>query len=152
MISSCAKIVQGYFILKSKKMSLYIDGASRGNPGPAGIGVVILDESNKRLKEIYKYIGSTTNNIAEYNALVYALDEALMLRADEVVLNLDSELVVKQLNGEYKVKDENIKLFFEKALHILKSFRHFEIRHIDRSLNKEADKLANKAINLASLV
>lgn len=138
--------------MKNKKISLYVDGASRGNPGPAGIGVVILGEDNKKLKEIYKYIGKTTNNIAEYNALIYGLDEALMLRADEVVLNLDSELVVKQLNGEYKVRDENIRLFFEKALHILKSFKSFEIKHIDRSLNKDADRLANKAINLASLV
>ncbi len=138
--------------MKSKKISLYVDGASRGNPGPAGIGVVILGEDNKKIKEIYKYIGNTTNNIAEYNALVYGLDEALMLRADEVTLNLDSELVVKQLNGEYKVRDENIRLFFEKALHILKSFKRFEINHIDRSFNKEADRLANKAINLASLI
>ena len=138
--------------MKSKKISLYIDGASRGNPGPSGIGVVILGEDDKKLKEVYKYIGNTTNNIAEYNALVYGLDEALMLRADEVILNLDSELVVKQLNGEYKVRDANIRLFFDKALHILKSFKHFEINHIDRSLNKEADRLANKAINLAGLV
>jgi ribonuclease HI len=137
--------------LKSKKITLYIDGASRGNPGPAGIGVLILDSEDNKIKEFYKYIGTTTNNVAEYNALVYGLDEALMLKADEVVLNLDSELVVKQINGEYKVKSPDIKLFFEKAIHILKSFKRFEVRHIDRSKNKEADKLANKAINLAGL-
>jgi ribonuclease HI len=137
--------------LKDKNLCLYIDGASRGNPGPAGIGVVILGEDGEKIKEIYKYIGTTTNNVAEYNALLYALDEALMLKADNVVLNLDSELVVKQLNGEYRVKDASMKMFFEKALHILKSFKSFEINHIDREDNKEADKLANKAINLAGL-
>ncbi len=137
--------------MKNKKISLYIDGASRGNPGPAGVGVLVLDETGKKIKEFCKYIGRTTNNVAEYNALIYGLDEALILRADEVVVNVDSELVAKQLNGEYRVKDENIKIFFEKALHILKSFKSFEVKHIDRSENKEADKLANKAINLAGL-
>lgn len=137
--------------MKNKKISLFIDGASRGNPGPAGLGVVILDESGKKIKEVSKYLGETTNNVAEYSALVYALDEALMLKADEILVNVDSELVAKQLNGEYRVKDETIKLFFDKALHVLKSFKKFEIKHIDRSKNKEADKLANKAINLAGL-
>jgi ribonuclease HI len=92
-----------------------------------------------------------SKNVAEYNALLYGLDEALMLKADKVVLNLDSELVVKQLNGEYRVKDAAMKMFFEKALHILKSFKSFEVKHIDRADNKEADRLANKAINLAGL-
>lgn len=151
MTSSFARTVRGYSTVKNKKISLFIDGASRGNPGPAGIGVLILDDAGKKIKELYKYIGQTTNNIAEYNALIYALDEALMLKADEVIVNVDSELVAKQLNGEYRVKDENIRLFFEKAVHILKSFKSFEVRHIDRSRNKEADKLANKAINLSGL-
>jgi ribonuclease HI len=150
-MSSSARIAHGYFTVKNKKISLYIDGASRGNPGPAGIGVLILDDKGKKIKEFYKYIGLTTNNIAEYSALIYGLDEALILKADEVILNVDSELVAKQLNGEYRVKDENIRLFFDKALHILKSFKSFEVNHIDRSKNKEADKLANKAINLAEL-
>jgi len=135
-----------------KKLILYLDGASRGNPGPAGIGILILDKKRKKIKEISKYIGETTNNIAEYNALIYGLDEAQMLKADQVVLNMDSELVVRQLNGEYRVKDNDLKLFFEKALHILKGFDSFEINHIDREKNKEADRLANKAINLAGLM
>jgi len=136
--------------LKSKKLSLYTDGASRGNPGPAGVGVVILD-GRKKIKELYKYIGETTNNMAEYNALIYGLEEAVNLAAKEVVVNLDSELVARQLNGEYKVKDDDIKALFERALSILKNFEHFEIRHVARSKNKDADRLANKAINLASL-
>jgi len=138
--------------LKNKKIEIYVDGGSRGNPGPSGVGVVILDSSGKRLKEISRYIGEATNNIAEYNALLYGLEEALMMRTDEIVVNLDSELVAKQLTGDYRVKDPGLKPLFERAMNMLKSFKDFEIRHIKREKNKEADKLVNRAINLASLV
>ncbi|OGX00329.1 MAG: hypothetical protein A3I73_03115 [Omnitrophica bacterium RIFCSPLOWO2_02_FULL_45_16] len=138
--------------MKNKRVEIYIDGGSRGNPGPAGIGVVILDERGKKIKDIAKYIGETTNNIAEYNALLYGLEEALIIRADEILINMDSELVAKQLSGDYRVKDSNIKPLFERALNMLKSFKGFEIKHIKREKNKEADKLVNKAINLASLI
>ena len=138
--------------MKNKRVEIYIDGGSRGNPGPAGIGVVILDERGKKIKDIAKYIGETTNNIAEYNALLYGLEEALIIRADEILINMDSELVAKQLSGDYRVKDSNIKPLFERALNMLKSFKGFEIKHIKREKNKEADKLLNKAINLASLI
>lgn len=137
--------------MKSRRVYLYIDGACRGNPGPAGIGVLILDRNRKKIKELYRYIGEATNNIAEYNALIYGLEEAIGLGADEVVINLDSELVVKQLNGEYRVKDSDIRPLFEKALSILKDLADFEVRHIDRAKNREADRLANKSINLANL-
>ena len=137
--------------MKSKTFFLYADGGSRGNPGPAGIGAVILDAKKNKVKEFYKYIGETTNNNAEYNALICGLEEVRGLGADGVIINLDSELVVKQLNGEYKVKNSDMKLLFEKAIAILKDFKSFEIRHINRSKNKEADKLVNKAINLAGL-
>jgi ribonuclease HI len=132
-------------------MILYTDGGSRGNPGPSGIGVVILDSKRKKIREVSKYIGETTNNVAEYLALVCGLEEAATLSADEVVIYMDSELLAKQLSGEYRVKDENIKVLFEKALGILKHFDSFEIKHISREKNKEADRLANKAINLAGL-
>lgn len=138
--------------MKNKKLEIYIDGGARGNPGPAGVGVVVLDAGGKKIKDVSKYIGETTNNIAEYNALLYGLEEALILRADEIKINLDSELVAKQLNGEYRVKNSDIKPLFERALNMLKSFKHSEINHIERSKNKEADKLVNKAINLAGLV
>ena len=137
--------------MKNRKVFIYTDGGSRGNPGPAGIGVVILDEKKKRIGELSKYIGETTNNNAEYNALICGLEEALNLKADEAVVYLDSELVAKQLNGEYRVKNEEIKPLFERALKALKNFKSFEIKHIDRSKNKEADKLVNRAINLSSL-
>jgi len=143
-----------YFIhggIKIKKTYLYIDGAARGNPGPAGIGVLFLDETKKKIKEFYKYIGNTTNNVAEYNALIYGLQEALILGAKELVLNLDSELVVKQIKGEYRVKNANLKPLFEQAVHLINGFKKVEVIHIDRKENKEADKLANKAINLSDL-
>jgi ribonuclease HI len=137
--------------LKNKKVLLYVDGASRGNPGPAGLGVVILDEEGKKLKEMFKFLGETTNNIAEYHALICGLEEAVQLGADEIVVRLDSELVAKQMNGDYRVKDAGIMALSEKVFGILKGFRKFVIEHIDRSKNKDADRLANKAINLASL-
>lgn len=135
-----------------KTIEIYIDGGSRGNPGPSGVGVVILDAGGNRLKEISKYIGETTNNIAEYSALLYGLEEALILRADKIIVNLDSELVARQLTGDYRVKDPGLKPLFERAMNMLKSFKSFEIRHIEREKNKEADKLVNRAINLANLI
>lgn len=135
-----------------KKLLLYVDGGSRGNPGPAGIGIVMLDEKGHKVKEFNKYINVTTNNIAEYNAVIYGLQEALMERADEVELNLDSELVVQQLKGEYRVKNSNIRTVFEQALHLISGFKKVDIKHITRDKNKQADKLANKAINLGGLL
>ncbi|MCM8781999.1 MAG: ribonuclease HI family protein [Candidatus Omnitrophica bacterium] len=137
--------------MKTKIVEIFIDGASRGNPGPAGLGVVIKDEARNIIKEFYKYIGNATNNIAEYNALVYGLQEAHMLGVEEIILNLDSELVAQQLKGEFRVKDPQIKLLFDQAIHLINGFKKFKINHISREENKEADKLANKAINLSEL-
>jgi len=136
--------------LNREAVSLYIDGAARGNPGPAGAGVV-LKEGNKTIKTIYKFLGDTTNNIAEYSALISGLQEAITLGYKNVELYLDSELVVQQLKGDYKVKNSNIKLLFEKAIMLMNSFENIKIIKIERSNNKEADKLANKAINLSGL-
>ena len=136
--------------MKTKKLLIYADGGSRGNPGPAGIGVILID-GTKKIRELYRYIGETTNNMAEYNALLAALEEASGLGASEIIIHLDSELVTRQLNGEYKVKSEEIRPLFEKAVTMLKGFESFEIRHIAREKNKDADKLVNKAINLAGL-
>ncbi|MDD5496446.1 MAG: ribonuclease HI family protein [Candidatus Omnitrophica bacterium] len=133
-------------------IEIYVDGGARGNPGPAGIGVVILDSRGKKIKELSKYIGEATNNIAEYNALLYGLEEALILRADEIKINLDSELVAKQLTGDYRVKDASLKPLFERALNMLKGFKGFEVRHIEREKNKDADRLVNRAINLAGMI
>jgi ribonuclease HI len=137
--------------LKTEKYLIYIDGGARGNPGPAGIGVVILDAGRKKVREVYKYIGEATNNIAEYSALICALEEAVALCAREIIVHMDSELIAKQLSGEYRVKNADLKAFFERAVEMLKRFNSFEIKHIDRAKNKDADKLVNKAINLAGL-
>ena len=134
-----------------KKLSIYTDGGARGNPGPAGIGVVIFD-GKKKIKELKKYIGIATNNVSEYTAVIYALQEALMQKAEEVELNLDSELVAQQLEGEYRVKNANIRPLFEQAMHLISGFKKIKIKHIPREENKEADRLVNKAINLGALL
>ena len=135
-----------------KRIDIYVDGGSRGNPGPAGIGCVLYDESRKKIKDFSKYIGLATNNIAEYNAVIYGLQEALFQKIDAIRLFLDSELVAQQLAGEYRVKDAKIKPLFEQVLHLISGFKKVEIKRIDREKNKEADKLVNKAINLKALL
>jgi len=128
-----------------KKVIIYIDGASQGNPGPSGIGVVICNSKEEVLKNISEAIGQTTNNVAEYMALIYALQESLILGAKAVIIKTDSELLAKQLNRLYKVKDADLKLLFNQAQHLKNKFSRFEIRHINREENKGADKLASKA-------
>ena len=135
----------------SKRLVIYVDGGSHGNPGPSGIGVVICDEKGNVIKNISKFIGDTTNNVAEYTALIYGLQEALILRADEVIINTDSELLAKQLSKEYKTKDAGLKPLYEQVSHLLTGFKKYEIKHIDRSENKGADRLANKAVGEESL-
>lgn len=134
-----------------KKLMIYVDGGSHGNPGPSGIGVIVCDTKGRTVSNISKYIGNTTNNVAEYTALIYGLQEALILRADEVIINTDAELLAKQLSKEYKIKDKDLKLLYEQVLHLLGGFKKYEIKHIDRSKNKGADKLANKAVGEQSL-
>ena len=135
-----------------KNLSVYVDGGSRGNPGPAAIGVAIFEGKGKPVKEFNKYIGVATNNIAEYNAVIYGLQEALMLKADKIELNLDSELVAEQLKGEYRVKNAALKPLFEQARHLISGFKEVTIKHIPREKNKVADKLVNKAMNLGGLL
>lgn len=134
-----------------KRLVIYIDGGSHGNPGPSGIGVIVCDEKGGAIKNISKFIGNTTNNVAEYTALIYGLQEALILRADEVIINTDSELLAKQLSREYKTKDAGLKPLYGQASHLLTGFKKYEIRRIDRSENKGADKLANMAVKEESL-
>ena len=137
---------------KTKEIQIYADGGSRGNPGPAGIGVVLVDEKGKKVQEISKYIGNATNNVAEYLAVIYGLMGALWEKAAKVVINVDSQLVARQLKGEYKVKDQNMQKFSGIALNLFKGFDKVEVREIPRDKNKEADSLVNKAINLESLL
>jgi ribonuclease HI len=132
-------------------LNIYIDGASRGNPGPAGIGAVIMDSKGSTLRNIKEYLGETTNNIAEYRALIRALNEAMSLKAQEININTDSRLLVNQLNKSYKVKDANIKSIYNEALQLIDKFDKVKVAYIDRSENKSADKLANAAIDSASI-
>lgn len=133
--------------MKTERANIYIDGAARGNPGEAGIGIILKDEQGQQIRELYKYIGQTTNNIAEYTALIYGLQEAIILGLKEVVVHSDSELLVKQLNGEYRVKNSNLKLHYEQFLHLKSGFNKLEVRQISRAENKQSDKLANQAID-----
>lgn len=130
-----------------KKLIINTDGAARGNPGPAGIGVVIKDEKGAIVSEVFEYIGETTNNQAEYKALIAALKEAVNLKADIIGVFADSELMVSQVKGIYKVKNEGIKPLFEEVKGLLQKFKTCNIEHVRREKNKEADELANLAID-----
>lgn len=131
------------------KKIINTDGGARGNPGPAGIGVVIADEKGNVLHRVSEYIGETTNNQAEYRALIKALEESKKLGFlnDDLECRLDSELVVKQLNGQYKVKNEGIKPVFLQVHNLKSSFHSVTFKHVRREQNKEADKLVNEALD-----
>jgi ribonuclease HI len=130
-----------------KTIILHTDGGARGNPGPAAIGVVLADEHKKVVKEFGRYIGETTNNQAEYQALVAALTEAKNLGAAKVICYLDSELIVKQLKQEYKVKDKDLGVLFLKAWNLSQGFKEISYHHIPREQNKHADALVNQALD-----
>src|SRR3989338_6566315 len=125
-------------------MEIYIDGAAKGNPGPAGVGVVILQDGSP-VKNLHKFIGNTTNNVAEYTALIYALHEAIILKANKFKVYSDSELLCRQMTGAYKVRHINLKPLFEQVKHLANSLGSFEIKHIPRTENQQADKLTKKA-------
>lgn len=128
------------------KVLIYSDGASKGNPGDAGIGVVISDEKGRVIREVAEYIGKQTNNVAEYSALIRGLKEAADLGATQVAICTDSELLARQLTGVYKVKAPNLKPLFEQAVMILRAFERVTISHVVRELNKRADELANEGV------
>ncbi len=126
----------------------YTDGASRGNPGESGIGILAKDEQGDILLSANGYIGRTTNNLAEYAALLTLVKRVRTLNCSRLVVHSDSELMVRQMKGEYKVRDEEIKKCQQKIQKILdKSPFEFEIRHIPREMNSEADALANRGLD-----
>lgn len=132
------------------KISMYTDGAARGNPGPAGIGVVIYDDNNAILDEYCAYLGTATNNEAEYRALIAGLERAARHVPCSLSIFMDSELVARQMNGVYRVKHPNLIGLFETARAKLSAFEKVIIAHIPREKNKAADRMANKAIDTAS--
>jgi len=131
-----------------QELEIYIDGASKGNPGPAGIGVIIID-AGQVVRNISVYLGHATNNYAEYTALIHALQEALLLKAEKIVINTDSELVCRQINGLYKVRSAEIMALYLQAKRLIPAFKEVSVRHIPRENNKGADKLANQAVQQA---
>ena len=126
---------------------MWVDGASRNNPGPAAIGAIIKDEKGKRHARISLRIGVATNNEAEYRAVISALEKAIDLGARQVEVNSDSELVVKQVNGKYRVKKATLKPLFQQVKQLQSSLEGFTINHIPREQNTEADNLANAALD-----
>lgn len=133
--------------MDKKKLIIYCDGGSRGNPGPAGLGAVIYNTDKNKLFEISEFLGVTTNNQAEYKGVLRAIKKAKELKAKELTFYLDSELIVKQMNGQYRVKSRDlIPLYMEIRKYILE-FKKVEFNHVRREYNKEADALANIAMD-----
>jgi dinuclear metal center YbgI/SA1388 family protein len=133
-----------------RKLRLRVDGGSRGNPGPGGIGVVLEDGDGHVVEEFGRAIGVCTNNVAEYRALLAGLELAERAGVEELEILADSELLVKQVRGEYKVKNEGLRPLHEEAKLRLRAFKKYAIRHVPRAQNKEADRLVNKALDEAA--
>ncbi|MBI3779575.1 MAG: ribonuclease HI family protein [candidate division NC10 bacterium] len=131
------------------RLVVNIDGASRGNPGPAGIGVMIKEENGRLERELSKYIGEATNNVAEYEALLLALREVGSLKPAEVRILSDSELLVRQIEGTYRVKNPRLALLHSQAQDLIRTIPSFRIEHVGRELNLRADALANRGIDEA---
>jgi len=128
-------------------LRIYTDGASRGNPGPAAIGALVKDEQSMVVSTVSRYIGETTNNQAEYQAVITGLKEALKFKPDRVTLFIDSELVLKQLDGSYRVKNLFIFPLYKEAAELCKKFSHLSIVHVGHDGNHDAHLLAQAALD-----
>lgn len=130
---------------------MHTDGGARGNPGPAGIGVVLEDDTGDVIAEMAQGIGHATNNVAEYSALIAGLELARTKGVTDLTVHVDSELVVHQLNGEWKIKNDRLRNLAVKARHLLNSFDSSFISHVPREQNSGADRLANQGMDAAEL-
>ena len=130
------------------ELKIYIDGASRGNPGPAGIGVVVEDLAGKVIRRCREYVGEGTNNVAEYKALIKALEIAGELKGKYLTIYSDSDLIVNQVNEIYRVKNENLRKLCKEAIRLKNNFKRVNVLYIPRGQNKAADKLSQIAIDL----
>ncbi len=130
----------------NSSLMMYTDGASSGNPGPSGIGIVILDHDGRQVGKVSSYIGRRTNNYAEYSALLRALKIAIYFKTTDLKIRTDSELIVKQMSGEYKVKNEQIRKLYDEAVHLVKKIERCRIEHVPRTQNEKADYLARRAV------
>ncbi len=126
-----------------------VDGAARGNPGEAGCGAVIFDEAGAVREEVFRYLGKATNNVAEYEGLLMGLEAVLRLGGTRLKVQSDSQLLVRQLNGLYRVKDQKLRPLYQQALRLLQRLETCRIIHIGREQNRQADRLANQAIDTA---
>ncbi len=128
------------------ELFIYTDGAAQGNPGEAGAGIVFTDAQGRIIKEEKYFLGKATNNAAEYKALILALEKARKFKPKQIKIFMDSELVVRQLQGEYKVRNLGLKTLNAEVRHLLLNFPKYIINYIEREKNKRADKLAKEAI------
>ena len=135
---------------QSMKLTINVDGGARGNPGPAAIGIVVRDPEGEVITDLGETIGDATNNVAEYKALIRGIRMAVELGADELEIRGDSELVVKQMLGQYKVKHPDLRLLFAEVMKLRGKFERLSFTHVPRSQNKEADRLVNEKLNAAA--
>jgi ribonuclease HI len=133
--------------LQGRTLYLFTDGASRGNPGEAGAGIAILDDKGNEVVATGKYLGQCTNNEAEYRALLFGLAKCGEFGKGKIKIHLDSELIVKQILGTYRVKHPNLTPLFLKTMQILSEFASYSVTHVRREKNSRADELANRAID-----
>lgn len=135
---------------EKKLLVINTDGGARGNPGPAGIGLVIKNEAGELVYSFGGYIGDTTNNVAEYSALIKALEESVNLGGTDLKIQMDSELIVKQMTGIYKIKEPTLQGLAAQCIKLLKEFKSYSFAHVRREFNKEADALVNQALDAQS--
>ena len=133
----------------SKQVVMYTDGGARGNPGPAGAGAVVLSSEGDVLLELKRFLGTETNNVAEYTAIVMGLQGAQELGATEVSVSMDSELAVRQLNGVYRVRNATLMKYYLEIQDLVRTFDRVTFTHVRREKNKHADRLVNEAIDAA---
>lgn len=130
-----------------KKMCVYTDGGARGNPGPAALGVAFFNISGDLIAKFGKFLGSQTNNYAEYSAIIFALEQAKKMHIDELLCYLDSELVVRQLKGQYRVKNKGLQPLFRKVQMLAQDFKEISFEHVPRAKNKVADAVLNQVLD-----
>ena len=133
---------------KTDQVNAYVDGGSRGNPGPAAAAFILTDNNQKQIKAKGFFLGKATNYVAEYTSLVKALEAAVKIKAKKLVLFSDSELLVRQINGQYKVKSDNIRPLYSKAIDLLDELETWNVYHVTRDKNTQADELVNQALDL----
>ena len=138
--------------MKHQEVIVYTDGGARGNPGPAGLGFVIEDISGNTIYEAGEYIGETTNNVAEYSALIKALQQAKKLEAKIVHVRMDSQLIVRQMNKQYKIKHPNLQPLAAQVFSLINEFEFIDFNHVRREFNTKADNQVNQAIDSRSVV